>query len=67
MKYRNFLLLVALLLLPFGAAAQNPISPMGVYIADPTARVWQKDGRLEFHGGVADKDLCAVDKFRFLR
>ena len=27
----------------------NPISPMGVYIADPTARVW-KDGKLYIYG-----------------
>lgn len=50
MKNRNLLLLGALLLLPFSAAAQNPISPMGVYIADPTSRVWQKDGRLFIYG-----------------
>ena len=27
----------------------NPISPMGVYIADPTARVWE-DGRMYIYG-----------------
>lgn len=29
--------------------AQNPISPMGVYVADPTSRVWQ-DGKLYIYG-----------------
>ena len=27
----------------------NPISPMGVYIADPTARVWE-DGKMYIYG-----------------
>lgn len=31
--------------------AQNPISPPGVYIADPTARVWN-DGRMYIYGSV---------------
>lgn len=29
--------------------AHNPISPMGIYIADPTARVWE-DGKLYIYG-----------------
>lgn len=33
----------------FFANAQNPISPPGVYIADPSARVWQ-DGKLYVYG-----------------
>ncbi|MCF8364415.1 MAG: family 43 glycosylhydrolase [Bacteroidales bacterium] len=33
------------------SSAQNPISPPGVYIADPTARVWN-DGRLYIYGSV---------------
>lgn len=44
-----------LLLLPWfaaaGVAAQNPISPMGVYIADPSARV-DRDGRLYVYGSL---------------
>ncbi len=30
-------------------SAQNPICPIGTYIADPTARVWQ-DGKLYIYG-----------------
>lgn len=33
------------------SSAQNPISPPGVYIADPTARVWN-DGKLYIYGSV---------------
>ena len=49
MKNRILSLLWVLMLLPVWVAAQNPISPMGVYIADPTARVWQ-DGKLYIYG-----------------
>ena len=49
MKNCIFSLLWILMLLPLKVAAQNPISPMGVYIADPTARVWQ-DGKLYIYG-----------------
>ena len=49
MKNRTFSLFGILMLLPLWVAAQNPISPMGVYIADPTARVWQ-DGQLYVYG-----------------
>ena len=49
MKNRTFSLLGLLMLLPLWVVAQNPISPMGVYIADPTARVWQ-DGQLYVYG-----------------
>ena len=31
--------------------AQNPIVPAGVYIADPTARVWE-DGKLYIYGSL---------------
>jgi hypothetical protein len=31
--------------------AQNPIIPAGVYIADPTARVWE-DGKLYIYGSL---------------
>lgn len=39
----------AMLLMTYSLAAQNPISPMGVYIADPSARV-SPDGRLCLYG-----------------
>ena len=38
--------------------SQNPISPMGVYIADPTGRV-DKDGRLYVYGSL-DKVLPLI-------
>lgn len=49
MKNKKKFLLWFLMLLPLWVMAQNPISPMGVYIADPTARVWQ-DGKLYIYG-----------------
>ncbi|MGB3617537.1 MAG: family 43 glycosylhydrolase, partial [Catalinimonas sp.] len=41
------------------AAAQNPISPPGVYVADPSARVW--DDRLYLYGSTdeACADWCS--------
>lgn len=44
-------LLLTLLALGIYSGAQNPISPPGVYIADPTARVWE-DGRLYVYGSL---------------
>jgi hypothetical protein len=41
--------MILLLMIACRLAAQNPISPEGVYIADPTARVWP-DGRLYIYG-----------------
>ena len=35
----------------FCAVSQNPISPPGVYIADPTARVWN-DGNIYIYGSL---------------
>ena len=49
---RMFFLSGALLLyclLPAACPAQNPIVPPGVYLADPSVRVWQ-DGRLYVYG-----------------
>ncbi len=47
--------LISLLAILWGAMgyihAQNPISPMGVYIADPTARVWS-DNKLYIYGSL---------------
>ena len=49
MKRKTFQLLA--LLCGFTALAQNPIVPPGIYMADPTARVWN-DGRLYIYGSV---------------
>ena len=42
------------------AIAQNPIVPPGVYMADPTARVWD-DGKLYIYGSVDENtsDYCS--------
>lgn len=42
-------LIVGLLILGGNIFAQNPICPLGTYIADPTARVWP-DGKLYIYG-----------------
>lgn len=47
---RSFILPLCLLCLS-GVYAQNPISPMGVYIADPASRVGP-DGRLYIYGSL---------------
>lgn len=43
-----------------GLKAQNPIVPPGVYIADPSARVWS-DGKLTIYGSLDEntKDYCS--------
>jgi len=50
------------LLLVCAAAAQNPISPMGVYIADPTSRV-AADGRMYIYGSLDESPeyYCSKD------
>ncbi|MFY0651786.1 MAG: family 43 glycosylhydrolase [Cyclobacteriaceae bacterium] len=48
-------LLLSLVLLASLGKAQNPISPPGIYIADPSARVW-KDGKLYIYGS-ADESV----------
>ena len=60
MNKLQFLLLLALV--PFQLLAQNPISPVGVYIADPTARVG-KDGKLYIYGSLdeSSKYYCSPD------
>ena len=45
----NYKLLLPLACLSLGLAAQNPIVPQGVYIADPSSRV-MPDGRLYVYG-----------------
>ncbi|MFH0759201.1 MAG: family 43 glycosylhydrolase [Bacteroidota bacterium] len=47
------LLLFLLLTVPIGA--QNPIVPPGIYMADPTARVWE-DGKLYIYGSVDESE-----------
>ena len=48
-NYPDRLLDVVKLHEPQAIELHNPISPMGVYIADPTARVWE-DGKLYVYG-----------------
>ena len=48
---RKLFLFLASFCLSVAASAQNPISPMGVYIADPTSRVGQ-DGQLYIYGSL---------------
>jgi len=43
------IVLAVLTFLPPGLAAQNPIVPPGLYVADPSAHVW-KDGRVYVYG-----------------
>ncbi|MBR4755417.1 MAG: family 43 glycosylhydrolase [Bacteroidales bacterium] len=48
------------------AFAQNPISPMGVYIADPTSRV-DRDGRLYIYGSLdLDPGTYCSDRYHVL-
>ena len=56
------LLLPFLLLTTRSAVAQNPISPMGVYIADPTSRV-DRNGKLYIYGSLdtSTKYYCSKD------
>jgi len=46
---KKFIVAATVLLMSISAWAQNPIVPPGVYIADPTARVWN-DGKLYVYG-----------------
>jgi arabinoxylan arabinofuranohydrolase len=54
---------LSLVLIVVLSSAQNPISPSGVYIADPTARVW-KDGRLYIYGS-ADESCAYYCSHRY--
>jgi len=45
------LIQILLILLTLPLFAQNPIVPPGIYMADPTARVWD-DGKLYIYGSV---------------
>lgn len=51
---RNFIMIL-ILIVQGSAFAQNPICPIGTYIADPTARLW-KDGRMYIYGST-DEDI----------
>lgn len=46
---KKFIVAATVLLMSISTWAQNPIVPPGVYIADPTARVWN-DGKLYVYG-----------------
>lgn len=48
---KHYLTLALLLFLIHSATSQNPIVPPGVYIADPSARVWS-DGKLYVYGSL---------------
>lgn len=55
---------VVLLLLMGGTHAQNPILPIGTYIADPSAKVWD-DGRLYIYGSRDESTAywCSYDHY----
>ncbi len=46
---KKIILQISVLLSTFIGYSQNPICPIGTYIADPTARVWS-DGKLYIYG-----------------
>jgi len=48
---RIYFIICVLLLITTATFAQNPIVPPGVYIADPSAHVWQA-GRLYVYGSL---------------
>ena len=58
---------LAFLCLSLAVLAQNPISPPGVYIADPTSRVGL-DGRLYIYGSLDldPKHYCS-DRYHVLQ
>jgi beta-xylosidase len=62
LKMNKLLFSLLLALVPLQLLAQNPISPMGVYIADPTARVG-KDGKMYIYGSldVSPRYYCSPD------
>lgn len=47
--YKKIATIFAVASMSMAAMAQNPICPIGTYIADPTARVWD-DGKLYIYG-----------------
>lgn len=57
-------LTVAIILFAVGIQAQNPILPIGTYIADPSAKVW-KDGKLYIYGSRDESTdyWCSYDHY----
>lgn len=49
----NYLLLILLFYINLNSKSQNPICPIGTYIADPTGRVWN-DGNIYIYGSTDD-------------
>ena len=63
---RKLFLFLASFCLSVAAFSQNPISPMGVYIADPTSRVGP-DGRLYIYGSLdLTPDTYCSDRYHVL-
>jgi len=48
---RRLSVCIFIVIIGMSVVAQNPISPPGIYIADPTARVWN-DGKLYIYGSL---------------
>ena len=62
-------LILFLILAVSQVAAQNPIVPPGLYMADPTARVWD-DGKLYIYGSVDEapgRSIKGAHKTIFVR
>ncbi len=60
MKYPLLLLLLLVIIYP--GFCQNPIAPAGVYLADPSAHIWQ-DGKLYVYGSLDESTeyYCSYD------
>jgi arabinoxylan arabinofuranohydrolase len=56
-------LIILILVMKITLSAQNPIVPPGLYIADPTARVWN-DGKLYIYGS-ADESTEYYCSYRY--
>ncbi|MFP4060734.1 MAG: family 43 glycosylhydrolase [Bacteroidales bacterium] len=50
-NFIRFLTRAAVVYMPLSIFAQNPIVPPGVYITDPSARIWN-DGNIYIYGSV---------------
>jgi arabinoxylan arabinofuranohydrolase len=60
MQTKKYILLTLCVCFSNMLKSQNPISPAGVYIADPAARIWN-DGRLYIYGSndISPKTYCS--------
>ena len=61
---RKYLIILWFSLVSIFTTAQNPVLPIGTYIADPSARVWE-DGRLYIYGS-RDESVdyyCSYDHY----